>query len=653
MKRNIIVFIVMLLSVAAGAQDVTPPALITTLSALTGSGSGEVDLSWSAPGDDGMTGSASHYSVRYNTFSFPAEYCDTFEYANLDNWSVSGSSGWYVVTSTSYEGNFSARAGSISAITFRWKVSCDENNAYLMFYIDDVWQAQITGSFDWAQSTFSILSGSHKITWKYYKNSFAVPAGQDTGWIDNVFADWWDNASVWKDYISTGGAAGFYETDTVTGLPLSSKLYRFSIKAYDEANNWGGFSNLGSASPPDLIPPEKVTDLAASTGLSDREINLTWTAPGDDNYEWELQEAKYRIQVSSYNLIWSTSNAQVEISTTSVNPGDGQAYTVGGLEPGTTYFLRIWTADEVSNWSPVSVGATIWAQIDIPPAAVTDLVSTQGIFEGEILLRWTATGDDDKERDITGGEYEVRWSDIETEGWDDMTSIAWTTNTQAGSLNSKVITGLDSGTTYYLYIKIRDEYGNNWSGLSNKTTNWAAVDLIPPGDIDNPSSKRGIYEGEVTLNWTAPGDNGSFGDIAEGGQYWIKYTDQESHSFNDAPNSLVLSTGTISGRDEIKVITGLSSGTTYYFWVRAADEVPLWSGISNRTTCWAQIDIVPPGAITSLSVLPGGFEGEVDLSWIAPGDNDIISGSAGYYEIRYSVDSFSTELCDGFEYHGR
>ncbi|NIM03945.1 hypothetical protein GTN66_07375 [bacterium] len=47
--------------------DSTEPAAITTLSALTGSGGGEIILSWIAPGDDGTIGTANQYDIRYST----------------------------------------------------------------------------------------------------------------------------------------------------------------------------------------------------------------------------------------------------------------------------------------------------------------------------------------------------------------------------------------------------------------------------------------------------------------------------------------------------------------------------------------------------------------------------------------------------------
>ena len=44
--------------------ETTPPAAVS-LSAATGTNTGEVDLTWTAPGDDGNTGTATAYILRY------------------------------------------------------------------------------------------------------------------------------------------------------------------------------------------------------------------------------------------------------------------------------------------------------------------------------------------------------------------------------------------------------------------------------------------------------------------------------------------------------------------------------------------------------------------------------------------------------------
>ena len=49
------------------AEDVVPPSDIDDVSAVPGNNHGEIDMSWTAPGDDGDNGTASYYIIKYST----------------------------------------------------------------------------------------------------------------------------------------------------------------------------------------------------------------------------------------------------------------------------------------------------------------------------------------------------------------------------------------------------------------------------------------------------------------------------------------------------------------------------------------------------------------------------------------------------------
>jgi hypothetical protein len=85
------------------------------------------------------------------------------------------------------------------------------------------------------------------------------------------------------------------------------------------------------------------------------------------------------------------------------------------------------------------------------------------------------------------------------------------------------------------------------------------------------------------------------------------------------------------------VVTGLTAGTTYYFAVKTADEVPNWAAISNVVSA-ATIDNIAPAAINDLSVLTGSNPGDLVLSWTATGDDGDV-GRAASYLIGYSPDT--------------
>jgi hypothetical protein len=57
----------LVLSNTAGNTDTTPPGQINDLGAVTGGGEGKINLSWTSSGDDGTSGTATFYSIRYST----------------------------------------------------------------------------------------------------------------------------------------------------------------------------------------------------------------------------------------------------------------------------------------------------------------------------------------------------------------------------------------------------------------------------------------------------------------------------------------------------------------------------------------------------------------------------------------------------------
>ncbi len=106
---------------------------------------------------------------------------------------------------------------------------------------------------------------------------------------------------------------------------------------------------------PDTTPPAAITDLAASTGGSPGQVNLTWTAPGDDGDTGTAMTytSRYRDTaiVSEFGWLLAT---DVSGEPTPLVAGTPQTMTVSGLTPGQTYYFAIKTQDEVPNTSGLS-----------------------------------------------------------------------------------------------------------------------------------------------------------------------------------------------------------------------------------------------------------------------------------------------------------
>ena len=103
----------------------------------------------------------------------------------------------------------------------------------------------------------------------------------------------------------------------------------------------------------------------------------------------------------------------------------------------------------------------------------------------------------------------------------------------------------------------------------------------------------------VTLSWTAPGDDGNVGTAA---LYDLRYSISPINDGNwDAATQVAgLPAPSPAGTDESVSVTGLDPNTTYYFAIKTADEAANWSALSNVASV-ATADEIPPSAIADLA----------------------------------------------------
>lgn len=429
-------------------------------------------------------------------------------------------------------------------------------------------------------------------------------------------------------------AAGQPETLTVVGLTPSTTYY-FALKIADEIPNWSALSNVVSrTTQPESTPPAAIANLALGTRTA-TSIALSWTAPGDDGSTGTA--AQYDLRYSTSSITASNFGAA---STATGEPtpkaaGGAETFTVTGLTPNTTYYFAIKTADEVPNWSAISnvpTGATL--QETTPPSTIANL-GAGNETSNSIRLTWTAPGDDGNIG--TAAQYDVRYSlsNITAANFGSATAaIGEPTPATPGTVETFTVTGLVANTTYYFAVKAADEVPN-WSAISNVVSRPTLPEQNPPANVttlaaSNPSPSS------VVLSWMAVGDDGATGTAT---QYEIRYSTSAITAANFTSATLVATPPVpkAAGQAETFLVSGLAAGTTYYFALKAADEVPNWSGLSNvvsQTT--TTLDNTPPDPVNDLSAAPGLNLGDLVLAWHATGD-DGGGGTARLYEIRYSL----------------
>jgi hypothetical protein len=300
----------------------------------------------------------------------------------------------------------------------------------------------------------------------------------------------WSSATLASN-PPTPGNPGTQEAFTVTGLSANTTYY-FAVKSFDGTGLVSGLSNVVSKTtgPPDTTAPAAISTLAVAD-TRPNSVTVSWTSPGDDNTTGTAAQYDLRYSTSPINAGNFASAVQVIGEPAPLVAGSLQSMKVTGLNPSTTYYFAIKTADEVPNWSGISnvANTTTLAPDTQAPNAITDL-GIGSVNIKTISIHWTTPSDNG-----TAGlaSYEVRYSTSTiTEGNWSSATVASNPPTPGGPGDpvTMMITNLTPATTYYFAVKSTDQaIPANTSAISNVASG-TTLPPIQPVVVHNPWLKN-------------------------------------------------------------------------------------------------------------------------------------------------------------------
>ncbi|MFC1501179.1 FG-GAP-like repeat-containing protein [Elusimicrobiota bacterium] len=657
-------------NIASGysSADATQPAAVTDLVGQTSLFGGEIDLNWSMPGDDGLFNAlleGSEFRIQYSEW-IEVDWWEEFAQVRVSTHGLSpGTSVSYTVTGLG--------SGTTYYIKI-WHIDADQNVSPLSNTATNWAQVFDTVAPSSAQVNVSLMptQGDVKLSWtipgddndegNFYRDSqYRIQYST----LETVY---WSTASAQIIESAVGLQPLTTTSYTITNLTVDT-TYHFSIWHCDEVPNWSSTSSIVSFFVErDTTAPSSISDLSANLGLLGGEIDLSWSTPGDDNNTVTLPlGSQFALQYSTWAEVgWSTTSVHISVSTSGVQPSTTVHYTVTGLEQGLTYYFQIRYADEVPNWSGISNMTSYWAMEfdETPPAKITDLSASAGTFEREIVLNWSAPGNDGWEGSLSdGSQFKIQYSTLSEITWSTSSaqvSVA-TSSVVPGENVSYLISELNKGETYYFKIWHADE-ARNYSEVSITATSWAQIDSISPDKVTNLTAYTGSNIREIDLSWNMPGDNGFARSLDAGSEFVIQYSTWENIGWSTAATKNILrisTSGIIPGTQVGYNIGDLVGSTTYYFKIWIFDEDNnLFEGLSNTATSWTLTDSISPSTVWDLTGLTSRVVGAVDLSWSTPGDDKewffaLTEGSE--FAIQYSSytpPEISTAMAVKFSTHG-
>ncbi|MFA5779612.1 MAG: hypothetical protein WC947_05710 [Elusimicrobiota bacterium] len=289
--------------------------------------------------------------------------------------------------------------------------------------------------------------------------------GTNAGW--RVVATIGTMAGSAELYIVYG--ATYSSTSGQATAPAASGTYTFRVYSDTNGVNVSEIASSPQITVNESVPPAAISDLTALEGTDDGIVKLNWTSPGDNGITGNLT-GTFRIKYSSVAIVSSgnfdspPSNLAVitvNISTSNLTPLTACTTTMYGLNPGTSYFFAIKTADDVDNWSvwnssandlSVNTSAYCAAHDSVPPAP-SNLVATAG--NQQITLTW----------DAVSGEPDLNFYRIYCDSNPPVAEEWYIVGTTPAVNTSYLHTGLTNNSTYNYKITVVD-LGNSTSGYS-------------------------------------------------------------------------------------------------------------------------------------------------------------------------------------------
>jgi hypothetical protein len=384
-------------------------------------------------------------------------------------------------------------------------------------------------------------------------------------WTDNS-----NNEAGFHVYMSTTTTKPATASTEVLASTATASISNLSgnVRYYFWVSAWNSFGEsstiTGNAITP--APPSAPTAFSA-TASSVSQINLAWT----DNATNETGFYVYQ----SINSI-KPATASYTLAANAVS------YSNTGLTAATTYYY--WICAYNANGVSADAGPANTLTLSPGPNAPTTLAAAAASGT-QIDLSWT-----DNSSDETG--FYV-YGNIAEFGTKPGTPLAMC----GANATSFSHTSLTAGTQYLYWVCAYNANGSSSDATANATTQSAP-------NAPTALAATGVGASQIDLTWM---DNAS----TETGYYVYRNTT------NTKPGT---ATATLGASVNTYSNTGLSVGTTYYFWVSAFNTI----GSSATVTTSASIPN-PPTAPSAFSATPVSAT-QITLAW-----TDNAANETGYY----------------------
>jgi hypothetical protein len=418
-------------------------------------------------------------------------------------------------------------------------------------------------------------------------------------------------------------------TFTVTGLQTLQTWY-FVVRARDLDGNEDTNTHEVSAKTLSDITPPSFGGLTSAQAVDPVEVALAWQPASDS--ATPQSSMSYEVFVGTTKGGEGTTPigpATAPIAFTPAAPAPGTTTaTVAGLTPGTQYWFYVRAVDAagVMDTTPTPVELSVTTPADIPSFAGASTSSSTS--PTSITVGWVAATDPDP-TETPSVEYLVY---VSTTAGDELSA---TPIVSPAGTTSATITGLtpsQTGTKYYVVVRAENSI-DAIDGNDVEITQATEADTTAPA-FAGATSTSGATPSSLTVNWSVASDPVTPSTA-------IKYLVCMTQTPGGCSGSSFTATAatTVTGGLSFTA-TGLAQNTTYYFVVRAENEVGLIDADNVQVSgVTVQTVFPPPSFTTNPTVTTPTTNAKyttLPMSWLATA---MPSGTTITYAVCYSPSS--------------
>lgn len=392
------------------------------------------------------------------------------------------------------------------------------------------------------------------------------------------------DSSTWgsSSYIAPGSGTTSFTASTLS----NNTSYDFQVRGWTgTSNGFGYFGNWASLTISTLPPqaPNPPTGVQAASGtISKDSFFLEWTAPTNDS----THDAP-----TSYDFGINTSAGSPPTSLiTTGNPGVGQYRNklisetnnyelISSLSPGTTYYAYVRAKNSGGSSAWVSSAAITTTALK-PPNNITNLARDTSInSQTSLKFTWTAPTATSTNNLATSYVYSYNTTNSTPTNNGDFETFG------GGSGTEVTLNNLTANTTYYIFVKAKNDDGLSSTWVSANGTTQAASN--PPGvpsgvSLGNPSQSG------LRFTWSAPTTGGAPTSYVIA--LSTSTTEPTSENLFNYVNFYYDTTTTTTNF----TFGLLEPNTTYYAWVKARNADGTSSSVRRTATTAAAPSVGAP-----------------------------------------------------------